>query len=276
MNATIISPFSSPHIELKGVSKVFSGAPGKSGGANVVLADIDLQLREGEFVCLLGASGCGKSTILNLLAGFEQPTRGSVLLDGQPVSRPGPERGVVFQQPTLFPWLSVLDNVTFGPRMAGTPTATYLPEARRYLRLVGLQDFEHFSPWQLSGGMRQRASLARAWLPNPEILLMDEPFGALDAQTRLTMQELLTSVWCATGTTILFVTHDVDEALFLADRVLVMGSSPGRIREAIQIPFARPREVEDIVADHEFGVLKRHILHLVREEANRSLQRHAA
>lgn len=276
MNATIISAFAAPHIELKNVSKIYSGAPNINDGGIEVLTDIDLQLREGEFVCLLGASGCGKSTLLNLLAGFEQPTRGEVLLDGKTISRPGPERGVVFQQPTLFPWLSVLDNITFGPRMAGTPPAIYLAEARRYLRLVGLQEFERHLPWQLSGGMRQRAALARAWLTNPDILLMDEPFGALDAQTRLTMQELLTSVWRATGTTILFVTHDVDEALFLADRVLVMGSRPGRIREAIQIPFARPREVEEIVAEHEFGVLKRHILHLVREEASKSLLQHAA
>jgi NitT/TauT family transport system ATP-binding protein len=277
MNATIISPFAAAHIELKGVSKRYPGTQGVAGaGASEVLSDIDLQLRAGEFVCLLGASGCGKSTILNLLAGFEKPTRGEVLQGGQPVVRPGPERGVVFQQPTLFPWLSVQDNVTFGPRMAGTAPSTYLPEALRYLRLVGLQDFAQHFPWQLSGGMRQRAAIARAWLPNPEILLMDEPFGALDAQTRLTMQELLTSVWRTTGTTILFVTHDVDEALFLADRVLVMGSRPGRIRDTIQVPFSRPRGVEDIVADPQFGIIKRHILHLVREDANRSLLQQAA
>ena len=275
MNATIISPFAAAHIELKGVSKTYPGARGIAAD-HLVLSDIDLQLRAGEFVCLLGASGCGKSTILNLLAGFDKPTRGEVLQGGRPVSRPGPERGVVFQQPTLFPWLSVQDNVTFGPRMAGTAPSAYLPEAHRYLRLVGLQDFALHFPWQLSGGMRQRAAIARAWLPNPEILLMDEPFGALDAQTRLTMQELLTSVWRTTGTTILFVTHDVDEALFLADRVLVMGSRPGRIRDTIQVPFSRPRGVEDIVADPQFGVIKRHILHLVREDANQSLLQQAA
>ena len=172
----------------------------------------------------------------NLIAGFDKPTTGAVLLDGKPVSRPGPERGFVFQQPTLFPWLNVLDNVTFGPRMAGIAASTYLPEAERYLALVGLEGFERHAPWQLSGGMRQRVALARAWLPNPEILLMDEPFGALDAQTRLMMQELLTEVWASTRTTILFVTHDVDEALFLADRVLVMSARPGTIREELHSP----------------------------------------
>jgi NitT/TauT family transport system ATP-binding protein len=229
------------------------------------------RIKSGEFVCLLGASGCGKSTILNLVAGFDQADRGEVLLDGRPIHAPGPERGMVFQQPTLFPWLSVRDNVTFGPRMSGQTAQQYLPDAERYLRLVGLQDFAEHFPWQLSGGMRQRAALARAWLPNPEILLMDEPFGALDAQTRLAMQELLTTIWQTIRTTILFVTHDIDEALFLADRVLIMSARPGRIREELQVPFERPRSLEDLVADPRYGQLKRNILHVVREEAAKSL-----
>ncbi len=259
-----------PHrITLAGVGKRFAGPTGT--GSTEVLSDISLALADGEIVCLLGPSGCGKSTILNLIAGFEQADRGEVRLDGRPIQGPGPERGVVFQQPTLFPWLSVRDNVTFGPRMAGQPPERYLPEAARYLQLVGLQDFAGHFPWQLSGGMRQRAALARAWLPNPEILLMDEPFGALDAQTRLAMQELLTAVWQATRTTILFVTHDVDEALLLADRVMVMSARPGRIRETLSVPFERPRNPEDLAADPAYGQLKRDILHVVREEAAKTL-----
>ena len=182
----------------------------------------------------------------------------------------------MFQQPTLFPWLSVLDNVTFGPRMAGVPASTYLSDARRYLALVGLEGFEHHAPWQLSGGMRQRVALARAWLPGPEILLMDEPFGALDAQTRLMMQELLIDVWTSTRTTILFVTHDVDEALFLADRVLVMSARPGTVREELRVPFERPRDIESLTADPEFGALKRRVLHVVREEARRAVVKEPA
>lgn len=256
-----------PHIRLAGINKSFAGKK----SATTVLSDISLELEQGELVCLLGPSGCGKSTILNLIAGFEQADSGAILLDGVAVNQPGPERGVVFQQPTLFPWLSVLDNVTFAPRMAGVKAAVYLPEAERYLRLVGLQDFQHHMPWQLSGGMRQRAALARAWLPNPEILLMDEPFGALDAQTRLMMQELLTTIWQTTGTTILFITHDVDEALLLASRVLVMSARPGRICAEFKIPFPRPRDVEALVADSGYGVLKQKILHIVREEARKSM-----
>lgn len=257
-------------IELSGVSKRFR-APHKGEPPIEVLQDIDLKLRPGEFVCLLGPSGCGKSTILNLIAGFDRADEGRVLLDGRAVVAPGPDRGMVFQQPTLFPWLSVLDNVTFGPRMAGVPASTYLAQAERYLGLVGLTGFEKHSSWQLSGGMRQRVALARAWLPNPDILLMDEPFGALDAQTRLAMQELLLSVWNETGTTILFVTHDVDEALFLADRVLVMGARPGVICQEFKVPFPRPRDVEALVATPAFGLLKRQILHIVREQANKAM-----
>ena len=257
-------------ITLNRDGKGFSG-PNSGTPATEVLKDISFTLAAGELVCLLGPSGCGKSTVLNLIAGFADADWGEVLLDDQPIHGPGPERGMVFQQPALFPWLSVRDNVTFGPRMAGLSERQYRPNADRYLRLVGLQDFaDHFS-WQLSGGMRQRAALARAWLPNPEILLMDEPFGALDAQTRLAMQELLITVWQNTGTTILFVTHDIDEALFLADRVFVMSARPGRIREELRVPFERPRSPEDLVADPAYGQLKRDILHVVREEAAKAL-----
>ncbi|AGX87556.1 ABC transporter ATP-binding protein [Candidatus Symbiobacter mobilis] len=260
----------SPRIAMQGVCKQFAGPTAQVLGQQV-LQDVALTLEKGEFVCLLGASGCGKTTVLHLLAGFEQADQGTLLIDGQPIAGPGPDRGMVFQQPTLFPWLSVLDNVTFGPRMAGQSQAAVTGQAMHFLRMVGLQNHVHHFPWQLSGGMRQRAALARAWLPGPEILLMDEPFGALDAQTRLAMQELLTGLWQTTGTTILFVTHDVDEALYLADRVLIMASAPGRIRTERKVPFVRPRSVEDLVADPAYGVLKRDILHIVREESAKSL-----
>lgn len=260
---------SPPLIEIHGVQKSFASGRAKRGDTHETLAlnGTSLSIHEGEFVCLLGPSGCGKSTVLNLLAGFETADRGAVRFGGVPVEGPGPDRGVVFQQPMLFPWLNVLDNVTFGPRMAGVAREVYQPEAERYLQLVGLQGFENHAPYQLSGGMRQRVALARAWLPHPKALLMDEPFGALDAQTRLMMQELLTAVWERTGTTLLFVTHDVDEAIALADRVLVMSARPGRICAEWRIPFERPRTIEDIVADPRFGEIKREVLKTVRHEA---------
>ncbi|MBJ7220302.1 MULTISPECIES: ABC transporter ATP-binding protein [unclassified Brenneria] len=255
------------HIAVDRVSLTF---PSRSERLTV-LDDVSLQVNRGEFVVLLGPSGCGKSTILNLIAGFENPSRGQVLCAGQPVSGPGPSRGMVFQQANLFPWLTVLDNVTFGPRMQGADKKQVQREAADYLALVGLEGFHQHYPWQLSGGMKQRVALARAWLPQPEVLLMDEPFGALDAQTRLMMQELLLSAWQKTGTTLLFVTHDVEEALFLADRVLVMSARPGRIAEEIRLPFGRERNIETLAQHPEYAELKRHVLHRVREEARRHI-----
>lgn len=257
-------------IRLNGVDKVFSSASAGSA-PTPALSGVSLDVADGEFVCLLGPSGCGKSTILNLIAGFELPDRGEVRVDGRPIAGPGPERGFVFQQPTLFPWLSVRDNVTFGPRMAGMPAAQRREAGDLFLRHVGLQEFGDHFPWQLSGGMRQRVALARAWIGNPEILLMDEPFGALDAQTRLAMQEWLNALWLRTHTTILFVTHDVDEALLLADRIVVMSARPGRILEELTVPFGRPRDPEQMLSDPKYGVIKRDILHVVREEASRAI-----
>ncbi|QPF73898.1 ABC transporter ATP-binding protein [Roseateles sp. DAIF2] len=253
-----------PQIELRGVAKRFA-APG--GGHQEVLQQFSLSIAPGEFVCLLGPSGCGKSTVLNLLAGFEQPDAGLLRFEGRPVTAPGPERGVVFQQPQLFPWLDVLGNVCLGPRLAGQPLAAVQERARELLARVGLRGFERHRPYQLSGGMRQRAALARAWLPEPRVLLMDEPFGALDAQTRLMMQELLISVWQAQRTTVLFITHDVDEALSLGDRVLLMSTRPGRVIEELVLPFERPRRLEDLVADPRYGELKRRVLQRLREQA---------
>ena len=207
------------------------------------LDGIELSIGEAEFVALLGPSGCGKSTLLNLLAGFEAPSEGGISFAGTPVSRPGPDRAVVFQDAALLPWLSVQDNVTFGLRMRGDPPAGYAARTAELLHLVGLQGFEEALPAQLSGGMRQRVGLARALVMQPRALLMDEPFGALDAQTRLAMQQLLLDVWQTLRTTVLFVTHDIDEAILLADRVCVMTARPGRILRSIPIELPRPRSL---------------------------------
>lgn len=252
-------------ITLENVSLAFAAKPQPF----TVLEDISLSLHKGEFVVLLGPSGCGKSTILNLVAGFNKPDRGRVVAGGKPVRQPGPDRGMIFQQPNLFPWLSVLENVTFGPRLGKYRKDEINTRAMEWLRRVGLQGFEHHSPWQLSGGMKQRVALARAWLPGPDVLLLDEPFGALDAQTRLMMQELLREAWLNTGTTLLFVTHDVEEALFLADRILIMSAKPGKIVEEIALPFGRERDIENLSEHPDYSGIKHHVLHRVRKEAKR-------
>ncbi len=254
-------------ITLENVSLSFAAKPQPFR----VLEDINLSLSKGEFVVLLGPSGCGKSTILNLVAGFNKPDRGRVVAGGKPVREPGPDRGMIFQQPNLFPWLSVLDNVTFGPRLGKHRKDETNAQAQGWLERVGLKGFEHHAPWQLSGGMKQRVALARAWLPEPEVLLLDEPFGALDAQTRLMMQELLREAWLSTGTTLLFVTHDVDEALFLADRILIMSAKPGKIVEEIVLPFGRERDIEALAGHPRYSEIKHHVLHRVRQEAKRHL-----
>ncbi|PLR31442.1 ABC transporter ATP-binding protein [Chimaeribacter californicus] len=255
-------------IALENVSLRFAAKPQPF----TVLEEISLSLQKGEFVVLLGPSGCGKSTILNLVAGFNQPDSGRVLCGGEPVQKPGPSRGMIFQQPNLFPWLSVLENVTFGPRLGKYRKEHVNAEALDWLARVGLKGFEHHAPWQLSGGMKQRVALARAWLPGPEVLLLDEPFGALDAQTRMMMQELLRTAWLETRTTLLFVTHDVDEALFLADRILVMSAKPGKIVDEITLPFGRERDIETLAAHPRYSEIKHHVLHRVRQEAKRHLR----
>jgi NitT/TauT family transport system ATP-binding protein len=228
------------------------------------IAGFSLEVAAGSFVCLLGPSGCGKSTLLNLAAGFERPRAGRVLVDGVEVAGPGPDRGVVFQEPNLLPWRKVIDNITLGPDLAGKPRAQSRAAARKFIELTGLDGFERHAPYELSGGMRQRVGLARAWITEPPVLLMDEPFGALDAQTRLSMQELLISIWMQTRATVLFVTHDVDESLFLADRIVVITPRPGRIRQDAPVPFPRPRDYESLIVDPAYAVLKRNILHAVR------------
>lgn len=252
-------------ITLENVSLSFAAKPQPFR----VLEDINLSLSRGEFVVLLGPSGCGKSTILNLVAGFTQPDRGRVVAGGKMVKQPGPDRGMIFQQPNLFPWLSVLENVTFGPRLGKHRKDDTNALAQGWLERVGLKGFEHHAPWQLSGGMKQRVALARAWLPGPEVLLLDEPFGALDAQTRMMMQELLREAWLSTGTTLLFVTHDVEEALFLADRILIMSAKPGKIVDEISLPFGRERDIETLAEHPSYSDIKHHVLHRVRQEAKR-------
>jgi NitT/TauT family transport system ATP-binding protein len=224
--------------------------------------DVSLKVEAGEFICLLGPSGCGKSTLLGALAGHLQPSRGAIKVDGVPVDGPHPERGLVFQQHTLFPWKRVLQNVAFGLKMKGVAKAERELRARELIKLVGLEGFEHHYPSQLSGGMKQRVEIARVLINDPRVMLMDEPFGALDAQTRLMMQQLLLEVWSRIKTTIVFITHDIDEALFLADRLLVMSERPGRIVEEIRLDFARPRDAE-LVTSPEFTRLKRHCLALL-------------
>jgi NitT/TauT family transport system ATP-binding protein len=223
------------------------------------LDDVSLTVNEGEFVALLGPSGCGKSTLLNVLAGFEKITEGSLLFDGTAVTRPGPDRGVVFQEAALFPWLNVWENVIFGPRVQGMARSEYESRARDLLKLVGLSSFADALPIQLSGGMRQRVGIARVLVMNPRALLMDEPFGALDAQTRLAMQQLLLDVWQSLGTTVLFVTHDIDEAILLSDRICVMSARPGRIIRTIPIALPRPRSIASLTSP-EFVAYKAEIM----------------
>ncbi len=227
-------------ITFENVSKTFSGQREVRA-----LEGISLSIGEGEFVALLGPSGCGKSTLLNLLAGFESTSEGTLLFDGKTVTRPGPDRGVVFQEAALFPWLTVWQNVIFGPQVQGIARSEFETKARKLLKLVGLETFADALPVQLSGGMRQRVGIARVLAMSP---LMDEPFGALDAQTRLSMQQLLLDVWQSLGTTVLFVTHDIDEAILLSDRICVMSARPGRIMRTIPIALARPRSISSLTS----------------------------
>jgi NitT/TauT family transport system ATP-binding protein len=233
---------------------------------------VSLDIAPGEFVCLLGPSGCGKSTLLGALAGHLQPSAGSIRIDGAAVEGPDPSRGLVFQQHTLFPWQRVIDNVAFGLKMQGVPRAERQQQAKALLDSVGLAGFEDRYPSQLSGGMQQRVEIARVLINHPRVLLMDEPFGALDALTRVKMQQLLLQVWERIRTTVVFVTHDIDEALFLADRIVVMSARPGRIVEQLVLPFARPRDAS-LITQPEFVQLKRHCLQLLQGRSEAELTR---
>ena len=253
-------------VELRHVFKSFP----QNGGALEVLHDINLTVAQGEFVCLLGPSGCGKSTIVHLLAGLDQATSGDVLVGGRPVTGPDASRTVVFQEPALFPWLSVLGNVEFGLRMTGVAPPKRRARALEYLRLVHLSKFIHAYPHQLSGGMKQRVAIARALALQPEILLLDEPFAALDAQTRAVLQNELLEIWELARPTILFVTHNVREATGLADRVYVISSRPGQIRSVQPVTSPRPRHAEDpVLLAHQhkiLGLLGEEIEKVLREE----------
>jgi NitT/TauT family transport system ATP-binding protein len=224
-------------LEIKGVSKQFFA----DGKEMVALQDINLEIEDNEFICFIGPSGCGKTTLLRIVAGLEEATEGTVTLDGDPIKGPGPERGMVFQEYSLFPWRTVIDNIVFGLELKGVPSAERLAQGRQYLKMVGLERFETRYPHELSGGMKQRVAIARALVNRPKALLMDEPFGALDAQTRNIMQSELLRIWQEERKTVVFVTHSVDEAIYLADRIVIMSARPGRIKDIIEIPLSRPR-----------------------------------
>ncbi|MEM7697458.1 MAG: ABC transporter ATP-binding protein, partial [Verrucomicrobiota bacterium] len=230
-------------LSVSDLTKVFRS---RSGDVTA-LKSVDFKIHRREFVCVIGPSGCGKSTLIRILAGLETPTEGEVLLDGDPVLGPGPDRGMVFQSYTLFPWLTVKENVLFGPKMAGRTGGGVESEALQWIELVGLDGFENSYPHQLSGGMKQRVAIARALANRPRILLMDEPFGALDAQTRAQMQSYLLQIWRNLDITILFITHDLDEAVYLADRIIILKSNPGEIDEMIEVPVSRPRNPKQFI-----------------------------
>ena len=252
-------------IRLEHVEKVFE-TRSKQREDVTALHDINLCVTKGEIYCLVGPSGCGKSTVLNIVAGFDAASAGLVEVGGKPVAAPAPERAVVFQQPTLFPWLTVRQNITFGPRMRGFDRARTDEQCAHYVKAVGLEGFENHYVYELSGGMQQRTAIARSLMNEPEVLLMDEPFGALDSQTRVVMQELLMDIWQESAATILFITHDVEEAVFLGDRVGVMTRRPGRMKREIQVDIRRPRSVDDITSDH-FVAIRKDIIDLIREES---------
>jgi NitT/TauT family transport system ATP-binding protein len=255
------------HIHVDTVSVVF----GRGEAGNLAVDRAALDIPAGQFVCLLGPSGCGKSTLLNSIAGYVEPAAGRITLDGARIERPGPDRGMVFQQYSLFPWKTVRQNIEFGPKMAGKSAVEIAEIVKRLLVMVGLVAHADKFPAMLSGGMQQRVGIARALANSPSVLLMDEPFGALDAQTRTLMQENLLGIWSEVRSTVVFVTHDIDEAVFLADRVIVMSAAPGRIIADIRVTLARPRTLDTFTSDG-FMHLKKQCLELIRQETMRSFQ----
>ena len=255
------------HVSVKDLSVTF----GKNNDTHTAVQDISIDITPGEFVCILGPSGCGKSTLLNCVAGYVRATEGTVEVDDQAVLRPGPDRGMVFQQYSLFPWKTIRENVAFGPKVSGRGGALPSSVANTFIEMVGLSKFADRYPAELSGGMQQRVGIARALANYPSVLLMDEPFGALDAQTRVMMQENLLRIWSEFSTTVLFITHDVDEAIFLADRVLIMSSAPGRIIADINIELERPRE-QSMATDEKFVRYKKDCLEYIRSESLKAFE----
>ena len=250
-------------VSIQAVSRVFETAKGQRTQA---LQPVDFEVRDNDFVTILGPSGCGKSTLLRIVAGLDHATSGRVLLDGVPVEGPGAERGMVFQSYTLFPWLTIEQNIRFGLRERGMPEAQQKERAAYFIAKVGLRGFEQHFPKQLSGGMQQRTAIARALANDPKILLMDEPFGALDNQTRVLMQELLLGIWEAERKTVLFVTHDIDEAIFMANRVAVFSARPGRIKTELAVDLPHPRHYT-IKTSPEFMDLKARLTEEIRAES---------
>ncbi len=245
-------------LDVKGLGKTFHS----TSGTVEALREISFQVHRREFICVIGPSGCGKSTLIRILAGLDYPTSGKVMLDGHEVSGPGPERGMVFQNYTLFPWLTVKRNIMFGPRMKGHKFKVSEKEALQWIKTVGLDRFENAYPNQLSGGMKQRVAIARTLANQPRIVLMDEPFGALDAQTRAQMQAYLQQIWMNVDVTILFITHDLDEAIYLADRIIVLDAHPGRIAEIIEVPLPQPRNPDQFI-DPRFLATRQRLDHLI-------------
>lgn len=256
-------------IEIENVTKVY---PSQQKGARPLVAvdRVDLTIAEGEFVTVVGPSGCGKTTLLNMLAGFEHPVQGEIRLDGNLVEKPGPERAVVFQQPSLLPWMTVQENIAFGLTLRDGAHKVNRSRVAAMVETMGLEGFETHRPYQLSGGMQQRVAIARALIIEPAVLLMDEPFGALDAQTRSEMQRFLLSVWKELHPTVVFVTHDVEEAIMLADRVVVMTPRPGQVADILSVSLARPRKW-DLTLSREFNEYKRKILKVLRPEERDSV-----
>jgi ABC-type nitrate/sulfonate/bicarbonate transport system ATPase subunit len=257
-----------PRLQLRDISMTFRT---RRGDEVTAVDDLSLEVADREFISIVGPSGCGKSTLLRVVAGLVRPTGGAVFLDGREITGPGADRGMVFQSYTLFPWLTVQGNVEFGLKIKGLPASERTRIVSRYVEMVGLRGFERHYPKELSGGMMQRVAIARALANEPEVLLMDEPFGALDAQTRAIMQEFLVDLWQRTPKTILFVTHDVDEALFLSDQVYIMTARPGRIKQALKVDLPRPRPA-DVITSTAFIAQKRAVLDSIKQESLRAIQ----